>query len=103
IHSGDLVRVFNDRGACLAAAVVTDDVAPGVAAMATGAWFDPQDDRLERHGNPNVLTFDQGTSTLTQGPSPMSLLVDVAALEGEAPAVQAYRLPVLEPDADSSG
>ena len=41
IKTGDVVRVFNDRGACLAAAVLDDGVMPQVAVMATGAWFDP--------------------------------------------------------------
>src|SRR5690625_7919513 len=63
IQDGDIVRLFNERGACLAAAVVTDDVMPGVAAMATGSWFDPQDDQLERPGNPNVLTRAHGPSS----------------------------------------
>jgi biotin/methionine sulfoxide reductase len=32
--------------------------------MATGAWFDPPEEAggPERHGNPNVLTLDIGTS-----------------------------------------
>ena len=40
-RDGDVVRVFNDRGACLAGAVARCRVMPGVAVMATGAWFDP--------------------------------------------------------------
>ena len=42
--------------------------------MATGAWFDPApaDGEPERHGNPNVLTLDIGTSRLTQGPSALT-------------------------------
>ena len=69
IRDGDIVRVFNDRGACLAGAVLDAGVMPGVAVMATGAWFDPADaaGEPERHGNPNVLTLDIGTSRLAQG------------------------------------
>jgi len=95
IAHGDLVRVFNDRGACLATAVVTSDVMPGVAAMATGAWFDPQDDGLERHGNPNVLTRDLGASSLTQATSAQTALVEIERWQGEAPRVQAFELPEL--------
>jgi len=40
-----------------------------------------------------VLAFDRGTSRLTQGPSPLSLLVEITKLRGEAPRVQAYDLP----------
>jgi biotin/methionine sulfoxide reductase len=41
IVSGDVVRIRNARGACLAGAVVTDAVRSGVVQLATGAWFDP--------------------------------------------------------------
>src|SRR5262249_663726 len=69
IRDGDVVRLFNPRGACLAGAVLDADVMPGVVVMATGAWFDPADaeGEPERHGNPNVLTLDIGTSPLAQG------------------------------------
>ncbi|VCU69249.1 Dimethyl sulfoxide/trimethylamine N-oxide reductase precursor [Pigmentiphaga humi] len=95
VESGDLVRVYNERGACMAAAVVGEAVMPGVAVMSTGAWFDPADDALERHGNPNVLTVDVGTSRLTQAPSALSALVEVEKWQGEAPAVEAFDLPAF--------
>src|SRR5690606_30113904 len=56
IADGDVVRIHNDRGACLAGARLTDAVRPGVVVLATGAWYDPDADGLDRHGNPNVLT-----------------------------------------------
>src|SRR5918996_1530425 len=40
IADGDIVRVFNDRGATLAGAVVTDRVRPGIVVLPTGAWYD---------------------------------------------------------------
>jgi len=95
IAHGDVVRVFNDRGACLAVAVVSPDILPGVLAMATGAWFDPQDDGLERHGNPNVLTRDVGTSSLTQATSALSVLVEIERWQGEAPTVRAFEVPQI--------
>jgi biotin/methionine sulfoxide reductase len=68
IASGDVVRLWNARGACLAGAVVTDEVRAGVVVLATGARFHPEEPgvsgSLERHGNPNVLTADAGTSRL---------------------------------------
>ena len=81
IAQHDVVELFNARGRCLATAVLDEHVMPGVVVLATGAWFDPlalpDGALLERHGNPNVLTLDVGTSRLTQGPSPMSTLVEV--------------------------
>jgi len=81
ITDGDVVRVFNDRGQCLAGARVTAAVMPGVAVLPTGAPFDPADPEqpggLERSGNPNVLTRDRGTSRLAQGPTAQTCLVEI--------------------------
>ena len=95
IRSGDVVRVYNERGACLAGADVSDDVRCGVAVIETGAWFDPADDGLERHGNPNVLTLDIGTSRLAQGPSALSVLVEVERCEGIVPDARPFDLPTI--------
>lgn len=100
IRDGDLVRVFNDRGACLAGAVVSDEVAPFVVQMATGAWFDPAEPgtpgSLCKNGNPNVLTLDKGTSKLAQGPSANSTLVEVERYDAQPPTVTAYDPPEIE-------
>ncbi len=99
ITTGDVVRVFNDRGACLAGALVDDALRPGVVQLSTGAWFDPADPRtpgsLDRHGNPNVLTLDKGTSRLAQGPSAQTTLVDVERWQDEPPPVRAFEPPRL--------
>jgi biotin/methionine sulfoxide reductase len=95
IRDGDIVRVFNARGACLAGAVVDPGVMPGVVVMATGAWFDPSDaaGAPERHGNPNVLTLDIGTSPLAQGTSALTALVEIERWDAPAPAVRAFAPP----------
>ena len=99
ISEGDLVRVHNDRGACLAGAHVTDAIRPGVVQLATGAWYDPDQPgrigALDKHGNPNVLTLDKGTSKLAQAPAAHSLLVEVERWEDAAPAVTAHQPPVI--------
>jgi biotin/methionine sulfoxide reductase len=91
IEDGDIVRVFNDRGACLAGVRITDRVCPGVVVLSTGAWYDPETPGgLERHGNPNVLTLDKGTSRLAQGSVAHTALVEVETITQQAPAVQAF-------------
>ena len=65
------------RGACCAGLALDDGVMPGVAVMATGAWWDPGADHTDRAGTANVLTLDIGTSQLTQGPNAMSCLVQI--------------------------
>ncbi|MBP0446301.1 molybdopterin-dependent oxidoreductase [Roseomonas sp. SSH11] len=98
LAGGDIVRVFNDRGACLAGVVVTENLRPGVVAMSTGAWWDPQETEagpLCVHGNPNVLTQDVGTSPLGQGCAAQSCLVQVEAWRGPLPEVRVHRPPEI--------
>jgi biotin/methionine sulfoxide reductase len=97
IKTGDVVRVFNDRGACLAAAHIDSSLSPHVVMMATGAWYDPADTPgdPERHGNPNVLTLDIGTSRLAQGPSALSALVDIERWSGPLPSIDAWNSPTF--------
>ncbi|WP_167647903.1 molybdopterin-dependent oxidoreductase [Mameliella alba] len=80
ITTGDLLRVFNARGACRARASVSSDINPGVVALPTGAWFGDPGGNIDPDGNPNVLTLDVGTSRLGQGCSAHSALVQVARL-----------------------
>jgi biotin/methionine sulfoxide reductase len=99
ITDGMVVRLFNDRGACLAGAVLTEAVMPGVVQLATGAWYDPDPTGLDQHGNANVLTLDKGTSSLAQAPVSHSALVQAEAF-AEAPPVCAFTPPkILEPQA----
>jgi biotin/methionine sulfoxide reductase len=83
---GDVVRVFNQRGACLGGVIIDDQVMPGVVQMSTGAWYDPLDPAepgsLCKHGNPNLLTPDIGTSRLAQGPIAHTCLVEVERYPG---------------------
>ena len=95
IADGDVVRIHNDRGACLAGAVLSDAVAAGVVELATGAWYDPAPDGTCKHGNPNVLTADKGTSQLAQGPSAQTCLVEVERFDGEPPPVTAFDPPAF--------
>ncbi len=97
IASGDVVRLFNDRGACLAGVVISDALRPGVVQLATGAWYDPEDQTADRplcvHGNPNVLTRDAGTSRLAQGCTGQLCLVEVERFDGPLPPVRAFEPP----------
>jgi len=96
LAAGDLVRVFNDRGACLASVTIRDDLIEGAVQLPTGAWWDPvEPGGLCRAGNPNVLTRDVGTSSLAQGPTAHTCLVEVERFVGEAPAVRSHDHPQL--------
>jgi hypothetical protein len=79
----------------------------GVAQLPTGAWFDPsepgQPHGLEKHGNPNVLTPDRGTSRLAQSPTCNSTLVQVSRFDEAVPRVTAFDPPATVRLADVSG
>ena len=102
IKFGDVVRVHNQRGEFLATAKPDDNLRKGVLQIATGAWFDPEDPTVEKsackHGNPNMVTHDRGTSSLAQGPAAMSCLVRVEKLDRSAPEVTAHEPPIITMD-----
>jgi biotin/methionine sulfoxide reductase len=55
---------------------------------------------LDVHGNPNVLTRDVGTSTLAQGTSAHSCLVEVERYAGPLPDLRVFRQPSMTTRAD---
>jgi biotin/methionine sulfoxide reductase len=97
IRDGDIVRLYNDRGACLAGAVLSKALVPGIVQLSTGAWYDPDDPALDEplcvHGNPNVLTRDVGTSRLAQGCTGQLTLVEIERYDGPLPPVRAFDPP----------
>lgn len=99
IKAGDVVELFNARGRCLAGAKVTDEVSAGCVFLWTGAWYDPDYDApqaRDRHGNPNVLTHDLRTSSLTQSPAAHSVMVGLRRFDGALPPVKAHDPPPFE-------
>jgi biotin/methionine sulfoxide reductase len=92
IADGDVVRVFNDRGAFLAAADVSDQLRGGVVQCPTGAWYDPVDG-LCVAGNPNSVTRDAGTSRLAQASTGQLCLVEVERFTGAIPAGRGHAAP----------
>ncbi|WP_423460797.1 molybdopterin dinucleotide binding domain-containing protein [Ottowia sp. VDI28] len=102
LADGEIVRVFNDRGACICAVRLSDDIRPGVVKLSTGAWFDPQEwksagaGNVEKHGNPNVLTLDIGASSLSQGCIAQTCLVQIEKLTSPPPPATPWILPQFE-------
>ncbi|MVA23856.1 molybdopterin guanine dinucleotide-containing S/N-oxide reductase [Agrobacterium vitis] len=91
IRDGDVIRIFNDRGFCMAGVIVSPDVMPGVVQLSTGAWFDPVDPEARitgcLHGNPNLLTRDVGTSRLSQACTGQLSCVDIEKAPPDVPPV----------------
>jgi anaerobic dimethyl sulfoxide reductase subunit A len=58
IKNNDLVDIFNDRGRIRLKAKVTERIIPGVVNVSQGAWYDPDENGVDRGGCANVLTDD---------------------------------------------
>jgi trimethylamine-N-oxide reductase (cytochrome c) len=97
IKSGDLVRVFNDRGQLLAGAVVTDSYSQGVIRIEEGAWYGPMSEKvgaMDTYGDPNTLTQDIPSSELAQATSANTCLVSFEKFTGKAPPVTSFGGPI---------
>lgn len=98
IEHGDLVKVYNERGSLLAGANVNDNFPQGVVRIFEGAWYSPLDETvhaIDTYGDPNTLTIDVGTSSLSQAPSPNTCLVEIEKYVGLAPAANGFTGPVV--------
>jgi anaerobic selenocysteine-containing dehydrogenase len=78
IKHGDIVKVFNERGAVLGGAYVTERLIPGVAYMDHGARYDPiVPGELDRGGAINTITPHNLTSKNASGMAVSGFLVEV--------------------------
>ncbi|MFC1918405.1 molybdopterin-dependent oxidoreductase [Chloroflexota bacterium] len=59
IKDWDEIYVFNDRGKITILAFVTERIMPGVVAVYEGAWYNPDENGIDRGGCPNTLTKDE--------------------------------------------
>ncbi|WP_304453417.1 molybdopterin-dependent oxidoreductase [Nocardiopsis sp. YSL2] len=94
LADGTVVRVVGPRGSCLAGLVLSESVRPGVVQLSTGAWYDPTAPGVTcAHGNPNALTEDTGTSSLSQACTGQLTRVRVEPCTGPVPPVRAFDPP----------
>jgi anaerobic dimethyl sulfoxide reductase subunit A len=61
LAEGDEVLVFNERGGVRLVARVTERIKPGVVMIYEGAWYRPDENGVDRGGNPNVLIHDEAS------------------------------------------
>ena len=85
IENGQLIRLRNDRGAVVCAAVVTDRIRPGVVhAFESSAVYAPvgaAGESDDRGGCINVLTSKQFQTEMTNASAPNSCLIEIERWE----------------------
>lgn len=76
IRQGDEVRIQNDRGISIIVAEVTPRIIPGVVALQSAAWWQPDSNGIDRGGCANVLSSTRMTP-LAKGNAHQTMLVQV--------------------------
>ena len=77
IASGDIVKLYNDRGAVLGGAYVTERIIPGAVYQDHGARHDPITTGLDRGGCNNLISPANSTSKNACGMATSGYLVEV--------------------------
>lgn len=99
VTEGDVLKLFNDRGACLCAVHLSSDMRSDCISLPTGAWYDSQmidGEKIEVHGNPNALTLDKGCSSLTQGNIAHTCVVRAAPWTKALPELSISKAPPIQ-------
>ena len=66
IADGDVVELYNDRGAVLCGAIVTDKIREGVVSLQSGSWSARDSKGRCNSGQINFITSSQPSTGLTQ-------------------------------------
>jgi molybdopterin guanine dinucleotide-containing S/N-oxide reductase-like protein len=77
IKTGDIVKVFNQRGSVLGGAYVTERIIPGAVCQDHGARHDPITTGLDRGGSNNLICPANTTSKYAGGIATSGYLVEV--------------------------
>ena len=99
VARGEIIKLWNTRGACLCAVALDDGMRPDCISLPTGAWLDLQvvdGETLDVHGNPNVLTRDRGCSALSQGNMAHTCVVKASRWTGPLPELTVTKPPKLD-------
>ncbi len=85
VSHGDVVTIYNERGAVLAGAYVTERIIPGAVSMDHGAKYDPiVADALDRGGNINAIVPGHTTSKNAVGMVVSGFLAEVEKTDLES-------------------
>jgi len=86
IKNGDIIKLYNDRGAVLCIAVITERIMPGIVhSYTSSANYDPLEpgkaSSIDRGGCVNILTPSRMLSKHAPGMTPNSCLIEIVKWE----------------------
>ncbi len=76
VKDGDQVKVYNGRGALILPCRITPRILPGVVDIPQGAWYEPDENGVDRGGCVNVLTSHHWTP-FAYGTAQHTIMVEV--------------------------
>lgn len=74
LHTEELAEVWNDRGRMAVPVLLTEQIIPGVVAIAEGAWYQPDRHGRDVAGSINVLTSPEPTPLARGNPQHTNLV-----------------------------
>ena len=84
IKDGDIIKIFNERGAVLGGAYITERIMPGVVSQDHGARYDPIiPGKMDRGGANNTICPSETTSRSAAGEVTSGFLVEVEPVDIE--------------------
>ncbi len=81
LKSGDLVKVWNDRGTIVLPCRLTRKIMPGVVDIPQGAWYKPDSNGIDRGGCVNTLASEKWTP-LAKGNPQHTIMVQAEKFNG---------------------
>ena len=98
IEDGDLVELYNERGAVITGAKVSYDIMPGVVSLYEGAWLQFDSKGRCNSGSINTITSSRPSSGLSQATTANTCLAFIRRAKNIDGRNLAYDPPAIEPE-----
>lgn len=100
IKDGDLIELFNERGAVIAGARVTDQIMKGVVSLEEGGWIQLDSKGRCNSGSINMITTSVAASGLSQATSANTCIASLKKCTDPESENRAFEPPVIEDAGD---
>ena len=91
LSNEDIVEVWNDRGKIIVPVLLTEEIVPGVTALAQGAWHKADNEGNDINASINVLTTQEATPLAKGNPQHTNLVEVKKGNQGTCPQTKLWR------------